>query len=125
MLCQSPETYLEVTSQKAITNRMDPSSPGLKAEISRVKTCLALLQKNRWISLLAATVISIAVFAIPLSMDSFGLVSTIALIVVACAYVLFVKFVLDDGKPKPEGELDDVGDIVSAAKSVAKQFDDQ
>jgi hypothetical protein len=33
--------------------------------------------------------------------------------------------VLDDREPKTEGEIADVGDIVSATKSVAKQFDDE
>jgi hypothetical protein len=105
---------------------MDPSSPVAGAGIrGRIKALPALLRKHRWISLLAATLVSIALFAIPLSMDSFGLVSIITSTLVGCAYVLFLNWVLDDRAPKPEGEIADVGDIVSAAKSVAKQFDDE
>jgi 4-hydroxybenzoate polyprenyltransferase len=92
---------------------------------SRIRSFPILLRKHRWISFLAATVVSVSLFATFLSIDSFGNVGAIVLILVGCAYFLFLNWILVDGKPKPDGEIDDVGDIVSAAKSVARQYDDE
>ncbi len=84
-----------------------------------------LLLRHRWISALTATGAWIFVAFLGLSQDSLGRVSIIGFGLVCCGYVWFLSWVLDDHKPKPEVEIEDISDIASAARAAEKQFADE